>query len=167
MTSPPIPRSTESLSRLNEFVLHEAELADEHRYGEWLALWSEQDALYYVPYDGSDRPTTQVAVIRDDYQRLCERINRLKGGQTHTQNPPSQLCRVLGQPTYQPAETPDCHVVRAGFVCVEVRPERQFTWAGKVTYLLRETGPDEIRLQQKIVHLVNVVQPMPALSFII
>jgi len=162
-----ILQSGESLSHLGAFILREAELADDNLYDDWLGLWSPQDAFYYVPYDQSEESSKRVAVIRDDYERLCERINRLKGGQTHTQNPPSKLCRVLGPLAFEQAGSPDLYTVWTRFICVEVRPDRQVTWAGKVTYRLRDQGPDRIELHRKIVHLVNTTRPIPALSFII
>jgi len=159
-------RSNESLTNLTDFVMQEAELADTHSYDQWLALWNQTEALYFVPYGDIDEPGLTVAVIRDDYLRMCDRINRLKSGQAHTQEPKSTLSRVLGQPVVRSLDD-GRYLVQAKFVCVEIRPDREFLWAGTAKYTLAEVGTDRVELHRKVVHLVNLVRPVPALTFII
>ena len=56
--------------QVEQFLYREADLMDEHRYDEWLALWTD-DALYWVP-TGSDEidPKREISLIYDDRTRL-------------------------------------------------------------------------------------------------
>ena len=77
-----------------EFLYREAELADDHRFDEWLALWTK-DALYWVPCNEEDvDPKRQISVIYDDWKKIDERVYRLKGG-TPTRRRRARGCAVL------------------------------------------------------------------------
>ena len=81
--------------RVEQFLFHEAQLMDEHRFDEWLALWSEP-ALYWVPSNRDDLdPAREVSLIYDDWVRLQLRIARLKSGFAHAQEPRSRMRRGL------------------------------------------------------------------------
>ena len=60
--------------QVEQFLYYEAQIMDEHRYDEWLALWSD-DALYWVPA-GRDNidPKREISLIYDDRVRLETRI---------------------------------------------------------------------------------------------
>ena len=50
-------------SDIEKFLFREARLMDEHRYDEWLALWTG-DAVYWVPCGHEDTdPLRQVSII--------------------------------------------------------------------------------------------------------
>ena len=56
------------------FCFREARLADENRYDEWFALWTE-DVRYWVPVNIDDYdPDEHVSIIYDDRERLELRI---------------------------------------------------------------------------------------------
>ena len=66
--------------QVRQFLYHEAQLMDEHRYDEWLALWAE-GALYWVPSNRDEiDPKREVSLVYDDAVRLKLRIARLKSG---------------------------------------------------------------------------------------
>ena len=71
------------LREVEEFLFREADLADNHRFDEWLALWTK-DARYWVPSNEEEiDPSRHISVIYDDWKRLDERIFRLKGRHAH------------------------------------------------------------------------------------
>jgi benzoate/toluate 1,2-dioxygenase beta subunit len=81
--------------RVEEFLYQEAKLIDEHRYEEWLALWSE-DALYWVPCNSDDAdPMRQAMIIYDNRARLEERVYRLTSGAAWAQQPQSRTRRLI------------------------------------------------------------------------
>lgn len=151
-----------------DFVEHEAELADAHRYQEWLDLWNGDRASYFVPYDDDDEgEQLRVAIIRDDYGQLCQRIQRLTSGSAHAQNPPSRLCRVISRITTRDGGDGSI-VAKSKFVCVESRPDREVLWAGTLLHTVapREDGAG-LELWRKEVRLVNAQREIPALAFLI
>lgn len=165
LESPVIPQALNA-EAVAEWVDREAELADTHGYDEWLALWNPQQAAYFVPHGALPKARMEVAIIRDDYKRLCERIHRLQSGNAYAQNPPSALNRVLGRLRIEPAGG-GAVTATAKFVCVEVRPGRETVWSGKVIYTLAERAEGGIEMWRKEVRLVNSHTEIPTLSFLI
>ena len=65
---------------VERFLFLEARLMDEHRYKEWLALWTD-DGVYWVPCNDDDiDPKRHVSIIYDDRERLEQGIDRLLSG---------------------------------------------------------------------------------------
>ncbi len=86
---------TPDRGRVKQFLYHEALLMDEHRYDDWLALWTEP-ALYWVPSNRDQiDPRREVSLIYDDWVRLQLRIARLKSGFAHAQEPKSRMRRII------------------------------------------------------------------------
>src|SRR5437773_1767250 len=80
--------------QIEAFLYREARLIDEHRYDEWLSLWTDE-AIYWVPCNEDDTdPERQVSIIYDDRVRLGERVARLQSGAAWAQEPKSRMRRV-------------------------------------------------------------------------
>ena len=151
--------------RVEQFIYHEADLMDEHRYDEWLALWTD-DALYWVPSGGDDiDPKREISLIYDDRVRLQVRITRLKSGFAHAQEPKSRMRRVVSNIVTQEAKNGDI-VVFSNFLLTELRRGKQDTFAGRTIHRLR---PDNgsFRLASKKVLLVNNDEHIDNLTFLI
>lgn len=145
------------------FVLREALLADESRYEDWEALWTD-DGVYWVPLSDEDYdPTERTSIIHDDRTRIAQRVERLTTGDAHVQYPPSRLRRLVSN--FEVETEGDEIVVRCNFICVEVRNATNI-WAGRTDYRLRREG-DELRMAHKKVLLVNHDRELPALGFLI
>jgi len=160
------PDQRDTREMLSDFVHEEAELADQHRYEEWLALWNPQRALYLVPYRENGTGSQRVSVIRDDFDQLAARIVRLRSGAAHSQDPPSSLCRVLGR--VRPIKSDSAAwVVTSNFVCMESRPGRDLiVWSGTYTHTIA-FADDRFELWRKEVRLVNIAADLPPLTFLI
>ena len=151
--------------QVEQFIYHEADLMDEHRYDEWLALWTD-DALYWVPSGGDDiDPKREISLIYDDRVRLQVRITRLKSGFAHAQEPKSRMRRVVSNIVTKEAENGDI-VVFSNFLLIELRRGKQDTFAGRTIHRLR---PDNgsFRLASKKVLLVNNDEYIDNLTFLI
>jgi benzoate/toluate 1,2-dioxygenase beta subunit len=151
--------------QVEQFIYHEADLMDEHRYDEWLALWTD-DALYWVPSGRDDiDPKREISLIYDDRVRLQVRITRLKSGFAHAQEPKSRMRRVVSNIVTQEAENGDI-VVFSNFLLTELRRGKQDTFAGRTIHKLR---PDNggFRLASKKVLLVNNDEHIDNLTFLI
>jgi len=161
-----------TLSRLDagevtEFINREGDLADKHQYGEWLALWNPERALYLIPMEWQQTgPSRHVAVIRDNYARLGDRIRRLQSGNAHMQDPPSLLCRVISLLEVTDGPEDQSATARSKFVCMEARPDREVLWGGEVIHTLGRRHDGHLEMWTKEVRLVNVARPMQALGFI-
>ena len=151
-----------------DFVHHEAELSDNHQLQEWLALWNPVRATYVVPYPGGVAGRQlQVAIISDDYEHLCQRIQHLTSGSAHAQDPPSRLCRVIGRIKVRPGDDGSV-IASSNFVCVESRPQREVLWAGTTTHTIGlDEGGESLQLWRKEVRLVNAQSELPPLAFLI
>jgi 3-phenylpropionate/cinnamic acid dioxygenase small subunit len=156
-----------SISRLDveTFLFREARLADEHRYEEWLSLWTD-DAIYWVPCDGDDTdPLHQVSLIYDDRARLGERIARLKSGTVLAQQPKPRMRRVISNIEIGPASEMEVKV-ESNFVLIEARGRGQNIWCGRSIHRLRQQD-GILKMVEKKVLLVNTGQEMPVLQFLV
>ncbi|MGW3630310.1 aromatic-ring-hydroxylating dioxygenase subunit beta [Streptomyces sp. NPDC005122] len=95
--------SVELQHRVEQFLFAEAELLDDHRYQEWLTLFTE-DAHYWIP-------TRMTRTIRergqelaapgtgahafDDHRQLAGRVRRVTSGIQWSEEPPSRTRRLL------------------------------------------------------------------------
>lgn len=157
--------ASSEMESVQDLIDLEAALADAHRYEEWLALWSPEHAAYVVPHGALGSGRREVAIIRDDFERMCERIRRLRSGQAHSQDPPSVLCRVMGRPRLADSDG-TARTTATPFICSEVRPERQTTWSGTALHTIDLAGGRPL-IRRKEVRLVNAHHELPALTFLI
>jgi 3-phenylpropionate/cinnamic acid dioxygenase small subunit len=147
------------------FIYHEADLMDEHRYDEWLALWSD-DALYWVPSGKDDiDPQREISLIYDDRIRLQVRINRLKSGFAHAQEPKSRMRRVVSNIVMHEAENGEI-VVTSNFMLAELRRGKQDLFAGRSIHRLRAHN-NNFKMVSKKVLLVNNDEHIDNLTFLI
>ena len=150
---------------VEKFLFREARLMDEHRYDEWLSLWT-QDAFYWIPSSHEQREDDRmVSVIRDGRDRLESRVARLNSGEVMAQDPKPRLRRVISNIEIE--ETPSGEVMASSnFILVYARGSDQFTWCGRTIHTLQREGND-FKIAKKKVLLVNSEQEMPALQFLI
>lgn len=156
-----------ALREVELFLFREAQLADEHQYKAWLALWTEE-LLYWAPCN-SNEPAVgrRIALINDNRSELDERLYRLGTKHAHSQNPKSRLTRVIGNVVLEQWDARKGGKVTSNFNLTEVRNDRQLTFAGRQEHLLERNPDGELRMREKRVFLVNNDIPMPNLTFII
>ena len=152
-----------------EFLYREARLADEARYAEWHALWTE-DAIYWVPAtaDPSPDPDAQLSHIYDNRARLDTRIKLLQTGHRYSQEPASRMRRLISNIEVERGDNGEL-VVASNFVLAElaVQASRELNWwVGRATHRLRRVD-GALRMCRKTVVLVNAAEPLPNLSFLI
>jgi 3-phenylpropionate/cinnamic acid dioxygenase small subunit len=150
---------------VEQFLYLEAQLMDEHRYDEWLALWAE-DALYWVP-TGRDEvnPQREISLIYDDWARLQVRIARLKSGFAHAQEPRSRMRRVISNLVVEEAEAGEI-LTHSNFLLAELRRGKQDIFAGRTIHRLRPRE-NSFKIVFKKVLLVNNDEPIDNLTFLI
>ncbi|HUP35554.1 MAG TPA: aromatic-ring-hydroxylating dioxygenase subunit beta [Candidatus Limnocylindria bacterium] len=152
-----------------EFLHREARLADEARYAEWLALWTD-DAVYWVPAttEPDADPETRISHIYDNRARLETRIKLLQTGHRYSQEPASLMRRLISN--VEVAEEPDGRLVAgSNFMLAELSVQAKAEmhwWVGRATHHLRR-GDGPLRMSLKKVVLINAAEPLPNLSFLI
>ena len=151
--------------QVEQFLYDEAQLMDEHRYDEWLALWDE-DALYWVPTGRDDiNPDREISLIYDDHIRLGLRIARLKSGFAHAQDPRSRMRRLVSNIKVEEGDKGEI-IASSNFMLVELRRGKQDVFAGRSIHRLRP-HQGAFRLVSKKVMLVNNDEPIDNLTFLI
>jgi 3-phenylpropionate/cinnamic acid dioxygenase small subunit len=154
---------------VTEFLYHEARLADEARYAEWLALWTD-DGVYWVPAttDPAADPDKHLSHIYDNRARLDTRIAMLRTGQRHSQHPASPMRRLISN--IEIATTPDGDfIAMSNFLLGELSIQSTPTlhlWIGRTTHHLCRTD-GTLKVRHKKVVLINAAEPLPNLSFLI
>jgi benzoate/toluate 1,2-dioxygenase subunit beta len=154
------------LGRLAAFLYHEADLMDAHRYADWEALWDD-DGVYWVPVKPVDYdPARHVSIIYEDRGGIRVRVERLISGLAYTQDPKSQLRRVVSNVRLV-GESAGAVEVASNFVLLEYRQGRWTTWAGRSDHRLRPGGEAGFRIARKKVLLVGCDTDLPPLQFLI
>lgn len=148
-----------------ELVAHEAQLLDERRHDEWLALFTD-DCRYWVPLQGAaqSEDAAHNALADEDRLLLQLRVERLKSPRAHSQHPRSRCQHVLQAPlvTHDDAAHGRCEL-RTPFLYIESRGERQLMLAGSYVHRLVRVGSDW-RIQFKRVNLLDAGAPLPAIQ---
>ena len=152
-----------------EFLHREARLADEARYAEWHALWTE-DGVYWVPAttDPAADPETQISHIYDNRARIDTRIRLLQTGHRYSQEPPSLMRRLISNIEVGKAEGGELEV-ESNFILAELSIQaghEMHWWVGRTTHRLRRVD-GQLRMSRKKVVLINAAEPLPNLSFLI
>ncbi|MGE0684264.1 MAG: aromatic-ring-hydroxylating dioxygenase subunit beta [Candidatus Binatia bacterium] len=151
------------------FLYKEARLADEARYAEWEALWTD-DALYWVPAttDPNVDPSKQISHIYDNRNRIATRIKLLQSGHRYSQEPASSMRRLISNLEIEKTDNGE-FIVGANFLLVELSIQAKHEthlWAGRMIHRLRWVN-DELKMSQKKIVLINAAEPLPNLSFLI
>jgi len=151
---------------VEQFLFEEADLLDEHRYREWLDLFTD-DVRYLVPI----RETTteqpdgvppadelRVAHINDDKRALQMRLSRLESGLQHSEWPPSRTRRVIGNIRLTASEGDELSV-RSNFMLFQSRRETaEFLFVGRRQDRLRRVD-GSWRIARRTVLLDHNVLP--------
>jgi benzoate/toluate 1,2-dioxygenase beta subunit len=158
--------SVPDAKEIEAFLYKEARLADENRYDEWTALWTD-DAIYWVPANLDDYdPREHISLIYDDRERIQDRVDRLKSGAAWSQEPRSRVRRVVSNIEIEPPNEKGEITASSNFVLGDLRRGMQAVYFARQIHRLRPT-PNGLRLAYKKVMLLNNNEPIHNLSFIV
>ena len=144
-----------------EFLYREACLADEARYAEWHALWTE-DGVYTVD------PEHHISHIYDNRARIDTRVKLLQTGHRYSQEPASLMRRLISNIEVEIGEDGEW-IVGSNFILGELSIQAKHEmhwWVGRTTHRLRRVD-GELRMSRKKVVLINAAEPLPNLAFLI
>lgn len=149
------------------FLFHEADLLDELKVEDWLALWAPE-CCYWVPCNDRDAdstdPARQVSIIYDDRARLEDRVYRLMSPAAHSQRPRSRMRRVIGNLRFELRDG-EVHT-RSNFLLAELRRGRQEIWSGVSLHRLLPDG-DSFKIRSKTVLLTQSDLAIDNLTFLL
>lgn len=151
MTAPTVPQqlvTPELQHAVEQFLYAEAELLDDHRYQEWLELFTD-DIHYWMPTrmtrtirerDAEISPRGAGAHVDDDRRRLAGRVRRITSGVQWSEEPPSRTRRQLTNVRITCRENGELSV-RTNFSVYRSRLERPQDWfIGERFDVLRPAG---------------------------
>ncbi len=146
--------SVETQLAVERFLYRQAEILDEKRWDEWLALFAE-DGHYWMPVsedqeDGEGVPN----IFWENLNMMKMRIRRNNHPQAHSQAPENRLCHVVSNAIVESEDPNGDVVVRSRFHCAEYLRYDIRSFTGKYRHYLRKT-PDGYRIALQRVDLVN------------
>jgi 3-phenylpropionate/cinnamic acid dioxygenase small subunit len=160
-----VESKADMLHEISQFLFREARYADDHRYEEWEALWTD-DGIYWIPANGDDiDPERQMSIIYDNRSRIRLRVRQLMTGKRHTQEPQSRLRRIVGDIELVKADGHELQVA-CNTMIFESALRGDIIWASRNEFVLRRDG-DDFRIARKKVALVNNDKALFTLSFLV
>jgi 3-phenylpropionate/cinnamic acid dioxygenase small subunit len=153
------PQEAEALVEL------EADLLDHACYEEWLALWTPT-ARYVVPIDPATTAfEDSLNYAYDDHEMRRKRTERLLNGQSISASPVARTVRLLSRFRMLEACEQSCEL-RCAQLLTEHRRGRTRMYVANLSYrLVREGGA--LKIDQKVVRLINSMEALGGISYIL
>jgi 3-phenylpropionate/cinnamic acid dioxygenase small subunit len=141
------------------FILQEARLLDDGRFGEWLNMFAE-DGIYWMPLEhGQTEQHLTTSLLYEDMFLLRTRVERLEGDRTFSQKPKSRCQHLLQAPSVERFDSAaNIYETYTPFHYVEARREEQELFAGWARHTLAEDG-GVLKIKLKRVDIVNCDAP--------
>ena len=138
-----------------DFVIREARLLDQHRFEEWLQLYTD-DAYYWMPLEwGQTDPKLVGSLMYEDKLLLQLRVERLTGNRPFSQKPKSRCHHVLQTPQIDSRDDiKGEYVTWTPMHYIETRHDEQQLYAAWATHTLT-IADGTLKIKLKRVDLVN------------
>jgi p-cumate 2,3-dioxygenase beta subunit len=160
----------ETISRadVEDFLYAEADLLDDWRLPEWLALFTD-DAHYYVPStdlppDAS--PDDSLFYIADDRYRLGARVDRLMKRTAHSEYPRSKTRHLVSNVRIR-ARAGDALEISTAFVTYRTKDGITDTFIGSSRYRLVANGEGLKIAEKRCVLDLDGLTPQGRVSIIL
>jgi 3-phenylpropionate/cinnamic acid dioxygenase small subunit len=152
---------------IEQFYYLEAELLDDHRYQEWLDLFSN-DTHYWMPtranrllreHDKEASAAGEFALFDDNKKTLSWRVKQMDSLTHWAENPRSRTRHLVSNVRVSPAKSEGEYNVKSNFICYRNRLSDEVDiWVGERTDLLRRDQELELHIaRRKILLDQNVV----------
>lgn len=155
-------------AQVEDFLYAEAELLDDWKLEEWLALFDETRGGYYMPT--TDAPDTDpdkgLYLIADDMLRLRSRVRQLLSGATWAENPPSRTRHMISNVRLHGFDG-EALKVRANFVTYRLRFQNIDPYIGEYHYRLIPADNAFKILERRVVLDLEALRPHGKVSFIV
>lgn len=167
VSTPPVHSDAELRRSVEDFLSFEADLLDDWRLHEWLALFAE-NGRYLIPTtdkpDGD--PTKDLFLVQDDRFLLEQRVNSLQTRAAHAEYPHSRTRHLVTN--VKVAEAEDGHVaVRANFAVFRARDGNVDTYFGQYVHVLERSDEGFRFLSRKSILDLDALRPHGKVSIIL
>lgn len=154
-----VAASLETQRAVEQFLYRQAEILDDRRWDDWLALFTK-DGRYWMPADPEQTTGEGVPnIFYEDHYLMQTRIKRLLHPRAWSQSPPNRTSHVVSNVIIESEDAATGDVVaRSKFFVAEYRLYELRYFAGKYRHHLRKTG-DGYRIEVQRVDIVNVEGP--------
>jgi 3-phenylpropionate/cinnamic acid dioxygenase small subunit len=147
------------------FIWKEAELLDRKRYEEWAALWTDE-GIYVVPTDAAATDFSRTLNYAFDDARMRKmRLARMTSGAAISADSAAATVRTVSRFTLGDVQD-ECFEVDAAQIVTAYKRETYATFIANVTYRLRRRD-GALKLERKIVRLINAADSLDALGFLL
>ena len=154
LTQKPTSVAAPTFDEAVRFVWAEADLLDRLDYKPWLKLWSE-DGEYVVPVERDAVDFADVLnIVLDDRTMREARVKRLLSGFSMSSAPPARTVRTVSRFAVA-AQDEGSITLRAAQIIAEYKYQHMRLLPGEVLYRIVRTSEGELRLDRKVVTLVN------------
>jgi 3-phenylpropionate/cinnamic acid dioxygenase small subunit len=156
---------SEPLARAIAFIWKEAELLDKKDYATWSELWTD-DGYYVVPIDPDATDfAAQLNYAYDDARMRKMRIERLTSGLAMSAVDAAATVRTVSR--FVPVSvSADLVEVTSAQIIVSYKRQQHTMFVANLTHRIRFTGQGP-KIQQKIIRLINSMDSLNALGFLL
>lgn len=153
--------SWETKLEITEFLNREAHLLDNHRFEEWLDLFTD-DIEYLVPLRELVQGDVEAAghpIIKDDKTMLTVRVRKDDTGYSHVESPASMTCHMISNIVVEETERSDEVLAHSAFIIRQARKLRDESWwSGRRHDRIRKVG-DRWQISSRHVDLDATILP--------
>lgn len=167
VTSPALAQIAVSRADIEDLLFLEAQLLDEWRLDEWLALYTP-DARYVMPTNNNPEGDAlrDLMLVDDDHVRMQARVTRLSSRRAHREYPHARTSHQTANVRVLAREGDEVRA-RAVFTVWRFREGRADYYVGTYFYTLRQVD-GELRIAHKrVVMDMTVLRPAGAVSVIL
>ena len=142
-----------SLTEIHQLLFQEAKLLDEHKFEDWLNLYSS-DCTYWVPLELNQKdPLNTSSIIYDDKTLLEIRIKQYAHARAHARNPLPRTVHAVSNIRVE--SLMDSRVkVFSNLIVGEYRKEIQRSWFASVEHVLK-IQDQTLKINSKRIDLIN------------
>ena len=142
-----------SLTEIHQLLFQEAKLLDEHKFEDWLNLYSS-DCTYWVPLELNQKdPLNTSSIIYDDKTLLEIRIKQYAHARAHARNPLPRTVHAVSNIRVE--SLMDSRVKVFSILIVgEYRKEIQRSWFASVEHVLK-IQDQTLKINSKRIDLIN------------
>ena len=153
------------LNQVTAFIWAEGDMLDHGEFDTWLSLWSEK-GTYIIPIDAKEEDfENTLNYAYDDHHMRQLRIQRLTGGESISTSPQPRTVRTLSR--FRVLFESDKRVtVRCAQNLREFRKDSFKHYSADIVYELERSG-DSLRIQRKLVRLINSDDTLACLGYIL
>ncbi len=140
-------------NEVHQLLYLEARLLDEHRFMEWLNLYTH-DCSYWVPLELNQvDPIETSSIIYDDKALMEIRVGQYAHARAHARSPLARTVHSISNVQIE-VENDGKFTVFSNLVVGEYRRNHQKIWFANVVHQLLR-GPEGLKIHHKRINLIN------------